>query len=100
MLVACSDAAVDILSADELADFCTADCRSSLGEVEGLIQSRCTGERDVVVIDSIAYPGECPTLVILNTFVSPLLLNYFLSIATYFVDNYLYSYDISCQRDP
>ena len=56
-----SDASFDILSADELAEFCTADCRSSLGEVEGLIQSRCIGESDVVVLNSIAYPGEHPT---------------------------------------
>ena len=100
MLVAYSDAAFSILSSDELADFCTADCRSSLAEVEGLIQSRCTGERDVVVIDSIAFPGEYLTLVIRNTFLPSSSLNCFLSVATYFVDNYLYSYDISCQRDP
>lgn len=98
--MAYSDGAFGVLSADELAEFCTADCRSSLAEVKGLIQSHCTGKGDVVVIASIAYPREYPTLVIRKTFVPSVLLNCFLSVATYFVDNYLYSYDISCSRDP
>ncbi|MCJ1245494.1 hypothetical protein MMC30_002698 [Trapelia coarctata] len=64
-----------ILGLEQLNALCVDSCYSSLLSTRGTIQQGCTASTDIIVYDDIAYP------------------------ATYVVDNFIFTYDVSCRKD-
>ncbi|KAK3326619.1 hypothetical protein B0H66DRAFT_617709 [Apodospora peruviana] len=82
-----SDSDVDLLGADDLNALCIAGCRSSLVSIRSQIASACNANTDDVVTGNIAYPGISLLFMTAG------------NKATYFVDRFLFAYDVSCHVD-
>lgn len=72
-----AEASVDMprLDSTSLEALCTSACRSSLESVRNTIASGCGASQDVIMVDAVVYP------------------------ATFVIDRYLYTYDVSCMKD-
>lgn len=64
-----------IVTADQIEDVCVDDCYSSLEAARSVITAACTLDTDIIVVENVAYP------------------------ATFIVDNYLFTYELSCRKD-
>ncbi|CAG7962411.1 unnamed protein product [Penicillium salamii] len=64
-----------VVTADQIEDVCVDDCYSSLEAARSVIALACTLDTDIIVVDEVAYP------------------------ATFIVDNYLFTYELSCRKD-
>ncbi|KAL4739523.1 hypothetical protein BDV11DRAFT_169938 [Aspergillus similis] len=65
----------EILDSDLVTELCVDSCYTSLDDARDTIQEACTASTDVIVHNNIAYP------------------------ATFIVDNYLHTYNVSCRKD-
>ncbi|KAL4958979.1 uncharacterized protein BDV14DRAFT_194147 [Aspergillus stella-maris] len=65
----------EILDFDLVTELCVNACLTSLKDARDTIQDACTADTDVIVHNNIAYP------------------------ATFIVDNYLNTYNVSCRKD-
>ncbi|KAJ0424778.1 hypothetical protein BJY00DRAFT_308683 [Aspergillus carlsbadensis] len=65
----------ETLDADLVAELCVDSCFVSLEDAQETIKGACTAATDVIVYDRIAYP------------------------ATFIVDNFVYTYNLSCRTD-
>jgi hypothetical protein len=63
------------VTADQIEDVCVDDCYSSLEAARSVIAAACTLDTDIIVVENVAYP------------------------ATFIVDNYLFTYELSCRKD-
>jgi hypothetical protein len=81
-----------ILDEEGTAALCVDSCYSSLESARSTIAGACTASTDVIVENKVAYPGIHPC--------SPAVVNFYSCLlATFFVDNYIYTYDVSCRKD-
>ncbi|KAJ5656875.1 hypothetical protein N7507_008825 [Penicillium longicatenatum] len=64
-----------VVTADQIEDVCVDDCYSSLEAARSVIAAACTLDTDIIVVENVAYP------------------------ATFIVDNYLFTYELSCRKD-
>ncbi|KAJ5153569.1 LysM domain protein [Penicillium canariense] len=65
----------EILDSDLVTELCVDSCYTSLDNARDTIQEACTASSDVIVHNNIVYP------------------------ATFIIDNYLYTYNVSCRKD-
>lgn len=63
------------MTADQIEDVCVDDCYSSLEAARSVVAAACTLDTDITVFENMAYP------------------------ATFIVDNYLSTYELSCRKD-
>ena len=66
----------DLLSPAQLQALCNNDCSSSLERLQQDIERECNTESDVITSDGVTYP------------------------ATWVVDHFLLTFNLSCQKDP
>ncbi|KAI7658839.1 hypothetical protein KC318_g10996, partial [Hortaea werneckii] len=64
-----------ILNGNQTETLCVPSCRSSLSNAREKIAAACTGRGENITFNDIAYP------------------------ATFVVDNYIFTYDVSCIKD-
>ncbi|KAL6230075.1 hypothetical protein BDW75DRAFT_245169 [Aspergillus navahoensis] len=64
-----------VMTSDQVNEACINNCYTSLESARTTIASACTLDTDVIVVEGVAYP------------------------ATYIVDNYLFTYRLSCRKD-
>lgn len=82
----------DALAPDQLSALCDDPCYSSLEDARKKIHQACTSSNDQIVNDNVAYPGRHPRTSGSVEVAKPIA-------ATYLVDNFIYTYNMSCRRD-